>query len=113
MDIQNQKKKNTEKKTFMIDNRKSLCKHGGLHPMIVRKGKYIPGKVYNITKETIIKKWISKSMLGFNLSKEITNFTNHDISVSNMRCEICIRELWHDIYQKIEPLKDYNLLWGP
>ena len=36
----------------MIDNRESLCEHGGLHPIIAIKGKYIPGKVYNIMKET-------------------------------------------------------------
>ena len=39
-------------------------------------------------------------MLGFNLSEEITNFTNPDTSESNMRCEICIRELWHDMFKK-------------
>ena len=29
---------------FLIDNRQNLCEHGVLHPMIARKGKYIPGK---------------------------------------------------------------------
>ena len=42
------------KRQFLIDNRKSLCERGGLHPMIARKGKYIPGKVYNSMKETLI-----------------------------------------------------------
>ena len=63
--------------------------------MIARKGKYIPGKVYNTIKEAFIKIWESKSMLGFNLSEGIPNFTNHDISESNIRCDIFIRELWH------------------
>ena len=46
----------------MIDNRQKLCKHGGLHTMIARKGKYIPVKVYNTMKETFIKNWESKSV---------------------------------------------------
>ena len=48
-------------------------------------------------KETVIKNWESKSMLGFNSSEEIPNFTNHDISESSMICDIFIRELWHDM----------------
>ena len=78
----------------MIDSGQNLCEHGGLHPMIAQKGKYIPGKVYNSMKETFIKNWESKSVLGFNSSEEIPNFTNYDKSDSNMRCEICIKELW-------------------
>ena len=65
--------------------------------MISIKVKYTPGKVYNTTKETFIKKWKSKSVLGFNSSEEISNFTNHDISESNMRCGICIRELCNNM----------------
>ena len=34
----------------LIDDRKNLCEYGGLHPMMSREGKYIPGKVYNTTK---------------------------------------------------------------
>ena len=89
--------KNREQNIFSIDNRKNLCEHGGLHPMIARKGNYIPGKLYNSMKETFIKNWESKSVLGLNSSKEIPKFTNHDISESNMRCDICIIELWHDM----------------
>ena len=48
--------------------------------MIAIKGKYIPVKVYNNMKETFIKKWEYKSVLGFNSSEEIQIFTNHDIS---------------------------------
>ena len=94
-----------KKRQFFIDNRKNLCEHGGLHPMISRKGKYVPVKVYNTVKETFIKNWESKSVLGFNSSEEIPNFTNHDISERNMRCNIFIRKLWHDISKRIELLK--------
>ena len=78
--------------------------------MIPRKSKYIPGKVYNITKETFIKNWFYQSVLGFNLSEDIPNFTNHDISESNMRCDIFIRQPWHDMSKKIDPLKEYIFL---
>ena len=57
------------KRNKFIDNRKNLCEHGGFHPMIARKGKYISGKLYNSMKETFIKNWESKSVLGFNSSK--------------------------------------------
>ena len=43
------------KRQFLIDNRRNLCEHGGFHPMISRKGKYTPGKLYNSTKETLKK----------------------------------------------------------
>ena len=43
------------KSQFLIDNKQNLCEHGGLHPMIARKGEYIPDKVYNSMKETSIK----------------------------------------------------------
>ena len=81
----------------MIDIKKCLCEHGGLHPMIAIKGKYTPGNVCNNTKETFIKNWQYLSVLGLDLSEDITNFINHDIPERNMRCEICIRELWHEM----------------
>ena len=62
-----------------------------------RNGKYIPGKVYNSIIETFIKNWESKSVLEFQSSEKIPKFTNYYISESNMRCDICIRELWHDM----------------
>ena len=65
--------------------------------MIARNGKYIPGKLYNNTKQKFIKKWEYKSVLGFNSSEEIPKFANYDISERNMRCDICIRKLWHDM----------------
>ena len=64
--LESEKTRIDKKSQFLIDNRQNLCEHGGLHPIIVQKGKYIPGKVYNSTKETFIKNWGSKSTLGFN-----------------------------------------------
>ena len=54
--------------------------------------------------------WQSESVLGFNSSEGITNFTNHDISDSNMRCELCIKELWDDMSRKIELLEELHSL---
>ena len=56
------------------------------------------------------KKLQSKSVLGFNSSKEITNFNNHDISNRNMRCEVCIKQLWVDMSREIDRLKDLHSL---
>ena len=72
----------------MITEKK--IKQGNLHPMIARMGRYTPGKVYNTMKEKFMNKWESKSVLGLNSSEEIPNFTNHDISEINLRCDICI-----------------------
>ena len=72
--------------------------------MTARKGKYILVNVYISMKDTFIKKWQSKSVLGFNSSEGITNFNNHDISDSNMRCEVCIKELWDDMSRKFDVL---------
>ena len=85
----------------MIDNKKRLCEHGGLHPMIAIKCKYIPDNVYNHTKETFIKDWKSKSLLGLYSSEDISNFNNYEILENNIRCEIFIRELWHDMSKTI------------
>ena len=56
-------------------------------------------------KEIFIKNWQSKSVLGFNSSKEITKFTNQDISERHMSSDICMKELWHDISGKVDILK--------
>ena len=61
-------------------------------------------------KETFIKKWQYKSVLGFNSSEGITNFTNYDISDSNMRCEVCIKELWDYMSRKVDLLKELHSL---
>ena len=78
--------------------------------MTTRKEKYIPGNVYISTKETFIKNWESKSVLGFNSSEEITNFTNYDILDSKMRCEVYIKELWDDMSGKFYIMKELNSL---
>ena len=49
-------------------------------------------------------------MLGFNSSEGITNFTNHGISDSNTRCEVCFKELWYDMSRKIDLLKELHSL---
>ena len=59
-------------------------------------------------KEIFINNWESKSVLRFNSSKRIPKFTNHDISESNMRCDICIKELWHYMSRKVELLKELH-----
>ena len=56
-------------------------------------------------KDTFITNWQSKSVLGFNSSEGITNFTNHDISDRNMSCGVCIKELWYDMSRKVDLLK--------
>ena len=43
------------KSQLLIDNKKHLCEHGGLHPMTERKGKYIPVNVYTSMKDTFKK----------------------------------------------------------
>ena len=61
-------------------------------------------------KETFIKKWESNSVLGFNSSEEIPKFTNYDISESNMRCDIFIKEMWHEMSNKIKLLMKLHFL---
>ena len=61
-------------------------------------------------KETFIKNLKSKSLLGLDSSEDTPNFTNYGISDSNMRCDICIRELWHDMFKKIELLEQLHYL---
>ena len=82
---------------FLIDNKQCLCEHGGLHTMIARKRKYTPGNVYNHVKETFIKNWKFESFLELDLSEDIPNFTNNDITERHMRCDIYIRELWYEM----------------
>ena len=58
--------------------------------MIERKCEYIQVNVYNKIEEISIKNWKSKSLLGLDSSEDTPNFTNYDISESNMKCTICI-----------------------
>ena len=53
--LESEKTRIENKSRFFIDNRKNVCEHVGLNPMIGRKGKYIPGNVYITMKETFIK----------------------------------------------------------
>ena len=57
-----------------------------------------------------MKKWESKSVLGFNSIEETPNFTNYDISDRNIRFEMCIKELWHDMSRKVDLLKELHSL---
>ena len=100
--LESEKTRIEKKSQFLIDYRQNLFEYGGLHTMILQMGKYIPGKAYNYMKKTLIKSWSYKSVLVFNSSKGFPKFTNHDISERNMRCDICIKELWHDISRKLE-----------
>ena len=56
------------------------------------------------------KNWKSKSLLGLDSSEDTPNFTNHEISESNMRCNIFIGELCKDISKIFELLKELNVL---
>ena len=62
-----------------------------------KKRQIYPRKGIQYYERNIYKNWEYKSVLGFNSSEEIPNFTNHDISESNMRCDICIIELCYDM----------------
>ena len=53
--LESEQKRIDEKRHFIICNKYLLHDHGGLHPMISRKGKHIPGNVYNQMKEIFIK----------------------------------------------------------
>ena len=48
--------------------------------MIEIEGKYIPGNVYNQIRETFIKNWRAKSLMGLYSSEDIPNSTNHEIT---------------------------------
>ena len=65
--------------------------------MIARNGKYNPGNEYNQMKEILTKNWKAKSLLGLDSSEDILNFTNHEISERNIKCDICIAQLWDDM----------------
>ena len=94
----------------MIYNKQFLCEHGGLHPMIARNRKCIPCNFYNHMKETFIKKWKYKSLLGLDSSEDTPDFTNHEISKINMRRNIFIIDLWHGMSKNIELLKELHIL---
>ena len=74
-----------------------MCDHGGLHPTKERKGKFIPGNLYNQMKEIFIKDWNMKRLLILHSSEDITDLTNHDILESNIKCEKCTIQLYNDM----------------
>ena len=80
-----------EKRHFMIDNKQCLYEHGFLYPIIARKVKYIPGNVYNHIKRKFITNWKYNILLGSYSNEDTPNFTNHEISEIDMRCNIFIR----------------------
>ena len=96
-----------EKKRHFLLITKCLCENGGLHPMIVRKGKYIPGNVHNWMKEIFIKNWKSMSLLGLYSTEDIPKFTDHDKTKRNIRYNICIRELCHYMSKKLSYWNNY------
>ena len=88
-----------ERRHFIIDNKKCLFDHGDLRPMKAIKGKYIPVIASNKTKEIFIKNCKDKSLFGLDSSEEIPNFTNNEISESNIKCEICTIQLWNVMFK--------------
>ena len=82
-----------EKRHFIFGNIKCLCDHGCLYQMKAIKGKYIPGNVHNQMEEIFIKYWNEKKLFGLYSRKHIPDLTNHDRSESNMKCEICKKQL--------------------
>ena len=48
------------------------------------KGGIYPRQVIHLYERNIYKNWESMSVLGFNLSRGIPKFTNHDIPERNM-----------------------------
>ena len=81
-----------------------------MNPTVARKVKYIPGNVYNYMKETFIKNWKYKILLGLVSSEHIHNFTNHNISEINMRCKFIIRELCYETSKQFEPFNEFHVI---
>ena len=78
--LESEQARKDKKRHFIIDNKKLLCEHGVLYPIIAIKRKYIPGNVYNHMKKKFIKDWISESFLGLDSSEDNHNFTYYEIS---------------------------------
>ena len=62
-----------------------MCDHGGLYPIIEKRGEYIPVNIYNQMKEIFFKDWKEKRVVGLYSSEDIPNLTNHEISESNTK----------------------------
>ena len=73
--------------------------------MKARKRKYIPGNIYNKMKEIFIKYWKEKMLFGIYSSGDIPKLTYHEISESNINCQICTIKMWNNMSTKIQLLK--------
>ena len=51
-----------------------------------------------------------KSLLGLYSSEDITNLNHHDIPERNIKCEICTRQLWNDIFKNVHLFKELHIL---
>ena len=108
------KKTRIENKSwFVIDNRQNLCEHGGLYPMISRKGKYILGNVYIFMKEIFIKIgnlrvcWhliqVNKSLISLTMTYQVAIW---DVICVSKKCGMTCEE-------KFTYWKNYIHLWWP
>ena len=105
--LESEKTRIGNKRQFFIDNRQKLCEHGGLNPMIARNGNYILRKVYNSMIETF--KTIGNLRVCWDLIQvkkfQISLIMTYQRAIwdviffvsSYLRCEICIKWLWHDM----------------
>ena len=62
-----------------------MCDHGGLYPIIEKRGEHIPVNIYNQMKEIFFRDWKEKRVMGLYSSEDIPNLTNHEISESNTK----------------------------
>ena len=85
--LESERMRRDENRHFIIQNKEFLCDNCFLHPMKVRKGKYIPGNLYNQTKEILIKYWNMKRLLVLHSSGYIPDLANYEISESIIKCE--------------------------
>ena len=60
-------------------------------------------------RKILIKYWKNKRLMGLHSSENITDFTNYDISESNLKCEKCTRQMCNDM-EKVELLKEQHIL---
>ena len=84
-----------EKRNFLIGNEECLCDHGASNDS--KKGQIYPRKCIQSNEVNIYKNWKDKSLLGLASGEEIPNFTNNEISDSNIKCNICTTQLWNDM----------------
>ena len=76
-----------EIRKYITDNKECLCHHSYLHPMKLRKGKYIRDDLYINIKEILRKDWDRKRVLGIHLSDDYPELTDYKISEGNIKYE--------------------------